>query len=244
MLGFLQSLAAQRKEKRRLAKFEAAQAWSRGLGLQETFEGIYREGKWGTAPDNASPFWSGNGSKPEYTAAYESFVVSFLERHVALASMVDIGCGDFQVSKRVLERLNRPINYIGCDIVRPMIAHHAQVHGGPGRAFAVVNAVEADPPAGDVVVIRQILQHLSNAHISSVLDRARRLYKVAIISESLPVPDGAPNLDIAPGIATRIALKSGVYIDKAPWSLEVAETFEVPHGPNELIRTSVVWFKP
>jgi SAM-dependent methyltransferase len=244
MLSALMSLAARRKERRRLKKFEAVQSWSRGLGLQETFEGIYREGKWGQPPDAATPFWSGNGSKPDYTAPYEAFVVDFLKRHTELTSIVDIGCGDFQVSKRILSRLDRPAQYTGCDIVRPMIAHHQQVHAAPGTNFAVVNAVQEDPPAGDAVVIRQILQHLSNAHIARILERAQRLFRVALISESLPVPAGVPNLDIGPGIATRIALKSGVYIDKAPYGLKVAESFDVAHGPNELIRTSVVWFKP
>ncbi|MDX2289484.1 MAG: class I SAM-dependent methyltransferase [Hyphomicrobiaceae bacterium] len=241
MLNWWEGLKAARKERRRLAKFQKAQAWSAGLGLQETFERIYAEGKWGRSEDGA-PFCSGNGSKPEHSQAYEAYVADFLTAHPDVGRMVDIGCGDFQVSGRVLARLQRPIAYTGCDIVRPMIEQHQRQHGRPDRTFLVLDAVADDPPAGDLVVIRQILQHLSNAHVLAILERARRLYTWGIITESLPVPKTAANLDIAPGIATRIALGSGVYVDEPPFNLGVIEAFEVPHGPNEVMRTSLVRF--
>lgn len=242
MLSTLRAIMSWRKQRRRLEKFKAAQDWSRGLGLQETFEAIYRDGKWGRAPEGQAAFWSGNGSKPEHSAAYEDFVVSFLQRHPDIASLVDIGCGDFRVSGRILQRVGRPIDYTGCDIVRPLIAHHNETQATSNRRFMVVNAVEEDPPRGDVVTIRQILQHLSNAQIAQVLERARRLYRAAIITESLPLSCGAPNRDIAHGIATRVALASGVFVDQAPFDLTVAENFELSHSVNEVLRTSLVWF--
>lgn len=230
-----------RKQRRRLEKFKAAQDWSRGLGLQETFEAIYRDGKWGRAPEGEASFWSGNGSKPEYSEAYENFVVSFLERHPDITSLVDIGCGDFRVSSRILGRVGRSIDYTGCDIVRPLIAHHTDQHAAHNRRFMVLNAVEEDPLVGDVVTIRQILQHLSNAQITQVLERARRLYRAAIITESLPVACETPNRDIEHGIATRVALGSGVFIDQPPFDLTVSESFEISHSVNEVLRTSLVW---
>jgi hypothetical protein len=240
MLG-LDRLAAWHKKRRRQRKFEVAQSWSKDRGLQEVFEGIYAEGKWGRAPEGTGQqFWSGNGSKPDYSLPYERFMAGFLDRHRDVTTIVDIGCGDFQVSGRMLASVGRPVEYIGCDVVRPLIEHHTQVHGGPSRRFMVVNAVEEDPPAGDLVILRQILQHLSNAQISSVLERVRRLYRLAIITESLPIPAGQPNLDIVHGIATRVALGSGVWIEKPPFGLEIEESFEVGHGPHEVLRTSVV----
>lgn len=241
MLSWLTALKAKRKEKRRLAKFETAQAWSRQRSVQEAFEDIYAGNKWGAAKDG-SRFSSGNGSRPEFSAPYEEFVAGFLDRHPQLTRIVDIGCGDFQVSGRILARLTRPFAYTGCDIVRPLIAHHQEHHARPGVEFRVLNAVEEDPPSGDVVFIRQILQHLSNAQVAAILERARRLFKVAIITESEPVAMRAPNLDIVHGIATRIALGSGVVIDAPPYDLKPKESFEVRHSPDEVIRTSVVWF--
>lgn len=241
MLSWLNDVMARRKRERRLAKFERAQAWSRQRTIQQAFEDIYAENKWGAARDGAQ-FSSGNGSRPEFSAPYEDFVVAFLDRHPELTRLVDIGCGDFQVSGRILARLGGRVTYTGCDIVRPLIQHHQQMHARDGVAFRVLNAVEEDPPAGDVVFIRQILQHLSNAQVAAILGRAKRLFKVAVITESEPVAMTAPNLDIVHGIATRIALGSGVLVDRPPYNLAVTESFEVRHSGDELIRTSVVWF--
>jgi len=241
MLQWWRAYKAKRKEQRRLQKFARAQAWSDGLGLQDTFERIYTENKWGAAEDGAQ-FCSGNGSKPGVSAEYEDFLVGFLSEHPEISSIVDIGCGDFQVSNRILSRLDRDIDYTGCDIVAPLIAAHQATHGTENRRFLHLNAVEQDPPATDLVTIRQILQHLSNDQAVAVLERAKRLYRCAIITESLPVPLKQPNLDIAHGIATRIALGSGIYIEEPPFSLTASEHFEVGHGPNEVMRTSLVWF--
>lgn len=240
MLEFVRGLRARVKERRRLKKFARAQAWSDGLGLQATFEKIYHDGMWGK-PDGVT-FWSGNGSKPEFSAVYENFVVEFLERHTEIASMVDIGCGDFQVASRILSRLDRPVRYTGCDIVRPMIDHHQKTFGNDTIDFRVVNAVEEDPPQADLVFIRQVLQHLSNDQAQKILDRAKRLFKIGIVTESLPVPAKAANLDIKHGIATRIALGSGIYVNQPPFNLVVTDSFDVPHSVNETIRTSVVRF--
>jgi len=240
MLSWLLQQKQQRKARRRLAKFERAQAWSQARSIQQAFEDIYAGNEWGASREGLR-FSSGNGSRAEFSAPYEDFVVAFLDRHRELRRIVDIGCGDFQVSSRILARLDRPVTYTGCDIVRDLISYHHAHHRAEGVEFRALNAVEEDPPSGDAVFLRQILQHLSNAQIAAILSRVRRLYRVAIVTESMPAVLKAPNLDICHGIATRIPLGSGVYIEKAPFDMEISESFEVPHSPDELIRTSVVW---
>ena len=224
-----------------LEKFERAQAWSGGKSVADAFEGIYRDGKWGQGPDGEA-YWSGNGSQPDFSAQYEAFVADFFERNPSLSSIVDIGCGDFQVSGRLLSRLGEAITYTGCDVVAPLIAHHQETYGTPRVRFVQLNAVEEDPPAGDVVIIRQVLPHLSNAQAVAILERVRRLFKVVIVTESLPKPLKEANLDIVHGIATRIALGSGIYVDLPPFNLDVSEVLDVDHTVNETLRTSIVWF--
>ncbi len=242
-MGLIESLKAWRQQRRRARKFNKRQAWSRGLSVEATFDKIYTEGKWGRAPDG-SQFHSGDGSLPAKSARYEALVVSLLDAHRELNTLVDIGCGDFQVSRRILARLQRPLDYTGCDVARSVIEHNRARHANSNVRFVQVNAVDADPPAGDVVTIRQVLQHLSNAQIAAVLERLARLYKVAIITELLPTRFAAANLDIAHGIAVRIPLGSGVYVDQPPYSLAVAEVQDSPYSDKEFLRTSIVWFKP
>jgi SAM-dependent methyltransferase len=242
ILALRQKFSSWRKERRRISRAKERLAWQQGLSTQETFEKIYAERVWGAAPDGGK-FYSGDGSKPEASAAYEAFVVDVLRRYPHLSSLVDIGCGDFQVSARILEASPRPIDYTGCDIARTVIAENTERHARPGVTFVVCNAIETDPPAGDIVCVRQVLQHLSNADIQSVLGRLKRIYKAAIITEAQPLRLTAPNLDIVSGNETRLPLNSGVYVDQPPFSLSIAEQSETVTTKVEVLRTSLIWFE-
>jgi SAM-dependent methyltransferase len=236
-----QRVSRWRKERRRLRRAAERLAWQHGLSTQETFEKIYAERVWG-APSDGVKFYSGDGSSPAASAAYEGFVVDVLRRYPHLSSMVDIGCGDFQVSARILNAASRPVDYTGCDIARTVIAENEARHARPGVRFAVCNAIETDPPKGDIVIIRQVLQHLSNADITSILERLRRCYQAAIITEAQPTAMIAPNLDIVSGAETRLPLGSGVYIDRPPFNLVETEHLATVTTKIEVRRTSLVWF--
>lgn len=244
MLGLLQldKWRAERRKARRLAKFEQAQKRYASLDVQSAFERIYEEAEWGEGPDGAR-FWSGNGSHPDHSRGYEDFVVGLIERNAWIGTLLDVGCGDFQVSRRILERTG-PIRYTGVDVVRPLIEHHTDAFGAIDRRFLVCNAAEEALPMADLGFIRQILQHLSNAQVSAVLQNAARSVKAAVITESVPIVAVAPNLDIHHGVTTRVALGSGIYVDQPPFSLDVVDCFDLPHTRTEILRVSLVRFGP
>ncbi|NJO33651.1 MAG: hypothetical protein HC869_11415 [Rhodospirillales bacterium] len=111
---FFEKAQEWRLERRRASTFARRQACSAGLTVPETFEKIYAENKWGRAK-NGARFYSGDGSLPKHSRAYEDFVVAIIEADGSISTWVDIGCGDFQVASRVLDRISRPIRYVGCD---------------------------------------------------------------------------------------------------------------------------------
>lgn len=246
-MEWIKRLQKWRREQRTARKFRKRQAWSEGLTVSETFEKIYANNKWGKAK-NGSLFYSGDGSSVDKSFQYEKFVVDFLMSEPTITSWVDIGCGDFQVSDRILRavtangRNERALEYIGVDVASNVIEWHQEHHVRQGVSFEVCNAVESDPRAGDLVTVRQVLQHLCNDDIVRILGRLARLYRVAIISESLPVHFQAYNLDIRHGIAIRIPLGSGVYLDQPPFSMKVASFIDRPYSEKEIIRTSVLYF--
>lgn len=223
-------------------KFRRRQAFSEGLTVDQTFEKVYTQNKWGRDKGGAR-FYSGDGSTAEMSAAYEDYLVGLVNGDPSIKTWVDIGCGDFQVADRVLKRLDRDITYIGVDVAQSLIEWNQQEHSRENVSFIQCNAAAADPPAGDLVTIRQVLQHLSNDDISRILERIKRLFGTAVITESLPVRFEAHNLDIRHGIAVRIPLGSGVYIDEPPFSLAVAEAFDSPYSEKEFIRTSLIRFE-
>lgn len=192
---------------------------------QEIFENIYRNKLWGGRKRFWQRFYSGTGSY-----AIGAYVEAILPL-IAGRDVVDLGCGDFSVGRRLVKYASK---YIACDIARPVIEHNAAKFAGVD--FRVVDAIEDVLPPGDVILIRQVLQHLDNASVSKVLGKLGR-YKRAIITEHVPSRSFTPNLDMPTGAGNRLALQSGLVLTVAPFSLPAGETIcEVPqHGG--IIRT-------
>lgn len=113
-----------------------------------------------------------------------------------------------------------------------------------------LDAVSESIPEGNICLIRQVLQHLSNADIVKVLEKLSR-FDVLVITEHLPNdPEHADfNRDIESGAGIRLRLNSGVYVDRAPfrlsgYSLTVALELPVMYGDEVeaqgVLRTSVL----
>ena len=222
-------------------EFARLQAWSRALPVDEIFDKIYAEARWGRSP-NGARFYSGMGSRPQFTAAYERLVIDLIAHNPQIRTIVDLGCGDFQVADRILkalDRRSRPVDYVGCDIAKNVVAHNQTAKARQGVRFVQANIMDDGLPAGDVALVRQVLQHLTNDDITKALANIRKTYPVAIITESLPTKRIAPNADIARGISTRVPLGSGVYLDEPPFSLRIRKTLDVPFSEGEFIRSSV-----
>jgi hypothetical protein len=91
--------------------------------------------------------------------------------------------------------------------------------------FRCVDIVKDELPKGEVVIIRQVLQHLSNADIALVLPKLAA-FKYLIITEHIPVGNFVPNLDKPSGLGIRMhnGLKkdSGVVITEPPFNFKAA----------------------
>ena len=221
-------------------RFDSEQAQARGRHLEDVFNEIYERGIWSPTPEDGK-FHSGPGSMPAASRGYEDFVVNYINGHSEIATLVDIGCGDFQVSQRILKRLQRSVRYFGCDVASKVIADNSARHAEPGRiAFLHANVAKDPLPHGDIVTIREVFQHLSNETISAALANLRRNFKVAIVTEAVPVQPTAHNLDIVSGYRTRDGLHSGVFLELPPYNLKIVASYERAVSPRELLRTLVV----
>jgi hypothetical protein len=125
------------------------------LTTQEIFETIYRDKIWGGRKRFWQRFHSRSGStgqdviKP-YVEAVKDVIYD--------KDVVDIGCGDFGIGRRICGFARR---YIACDIARPVIEYNRyRFKRLPSVEFRVVDAVNDLLPSGEVVVLRQVLQHL------------------------------------------------------------------------------------
>jgi hypothetical protein len=181
------------------------------------FSRIYRGNMWG---GERGHFYSGGGGDEPFSRAYVAFVSRFLATLDRPATVVDIGCGDYRVSSRITAPGMR---YIGVDVVPELIEHNVRVYGSESVDFRCLDVVEQDPPAGDVCLIRQVLQHLSNTDIARVLPRLEQ-YDYVLVTEHLPDVMRRPNVNMRTGGAIRLPDGSGVCLDEPPFSLPNVET--------------------
>ncbi len=194
----------------------------RQMTLQEVFSDIYSSNRWG---GKKGEFYSGDGSDEESNAPYVANVLRFIVDN-DIYSIVDIGCGDFQVGSKLV---SPSLKYTGIDIVSPLIERNKSRFQSQNVNFMCVNAVQDSLPPADLCLIRQVLQHLSNAQISAILAKLG-IYKYVLISEHHPaVAKTAPNRDKLPGSGIRRLYGSGVYLEHPPFSVKNARViFETP----------------
>lgn len=183
----------------------------------EVFSTVYRDKLW--SGGDSIDFSSGTGSHDE------KIVGPYVESARALLSdlrdqphVVDLGCGDFTVGAR-LRAAAGP--YIACDVVPALIERNRRVFAPLDVDFRCLDIV-ADPlPTGDVVFLRQVLQHLSNAQVGAVLKKLSA-YQWVVITEHLPKrQDFRPNVDKPVGPGTRLRSASGIVITRAPFHFAV-----------------------
>jgi SAM-dependent methyltransferase len=157
--------------------------------------------------------------------------------------LVDLGCGDFRVGGALLERLP-DLNYLGCDIVPELIAHNAAKYASELVCFKTLDAVCDPLPEGDVCLVRQVFQHLSNADIRAVLASMR--YPAVYVTEAQPMRKrGSVNPDKVVGPSVRFDWQTGqgrgVELDQEPYNLPSQEVFRFAVPPNEVLVTERLW---
>lgn len=141
-----------------------------------TFERIYAERLWGA--DDAGKGTSGPGSTLDATKLYRAFLQDFLATY-HIRSVVDAGCGTWEFSQAIDWS---GIDYTGLDIVASVIEADQRRFGAPNIHFAVADIVRDDLPPADLLIVKDVLQHLSNADIHRFLAQLPRYRHVLLVN--------------------------------------------------------------
>jgi len=188
------------------------------LSVKAAFTKIYSEMLWGRSSDDRDSFSSGSGSRESnivapYIGAVESFILSLDKR----PDVVDLGCGDFYVGSKVRHLCQ---NYIACDIVDSLIARNRANYGDLGVDFRVLDITSDELPGGDIVFVRQVLQHLSNELILRVIPRIQSKFQYLLLTEHLPSSKSfEPNTDKPTGPDVRLKYDSGIVLTSPPFNM-------------------------
>lgn len=176
---------------------------------QKAFSAIYEANAWGRG--------SGVGSEPQYTVEYVALLRQFLTEH-QIKSVVDFGCGDWQFSQLIDWT---GIKYQGFDIVASVIDSNRQRFGSVNIRFEHV-VVGTALPCADLLICKDVLQHLPTAVVRRNLSIFKQLYPHLLITNDIAPVEGT-NSDIDAGQWRPLRL------DQAPFneSLDVALTWDI-----------------
>jgi len=167
----------------------------------QAFSAIYENKVWG----------GGSGaSGPDLTQPYMQMLADFV-RNNAVTSVVDVGCGDWQFS-RVMDWSG--IRYHGFDVVESVVEANKQSFARDTVTFQTMRSID-DLPIADLVVCKDVLQHLPNQDVSEYLDYFSLYYKYAIVTNDI-FPDAYTNTDIPHGAGRALRL------DQAPFNRRIA----------------------
>jgi len=182
---------------------------------------IYEQKLWG---DNNSQFYSGEGShKLELVTPYISTVRKFLNSFTKPITVCDLGCGDFNIGKQLVDFTKR---YYAIDIVPQLIDYNRENFKKPNLQFLCLDIAKENLPKADCVILRQVLQHLSNAEILKIVGKLKQ-YQFLILTEHLPLGEFVPNKDIISGQGIRLKKQSGVNLLATPFHLQVKRQQEI-----------------
>ncbi len=181
---------------------------------------IYDLGFWGKGSVE-DKFYSGNGSHdPKIIVPYIKFVQTFLQSFPNKLSVVDLGCGDFNIGKNFVQLTQK---YDALDVVEELIAYNSRKFNFPNVQFSCLDIVIDDLPMADCAIIRQVLQHLSNDEVNLILPKLKR-YKYLIVTEHVPEGNFEANKDIVTGQGIRLKQNSGIDLTKEPFNLNPINT--------------------
>jgi len=184
---------------------------------KDAMEQVYKKKLWGT---DKSKFYSGDGSHDsELVDPYIDVLKSFLNSFKAPLILCDLGCGDFNVGKKIVKYAKK---YVGIDIVKDLIEYNKETFIEGNLEFKCLDISEDNLPYGDCAILRQVLQHLSNEEVQKIV---RKLYdfKYVILTEHLPQGDFIPNKDIISGQGIRLKKQSGINLLASPFNFVIKE---------------------
>lgn len=169
-------------------------------------------------------FYSGEGSHhPNLVDPYLETIRSFLTSFKTPLTVCDLGCGDFNIGKALVPFTSY---YFAIDIVPELIERNNRLFKNTKLEFLCLDVAEDDLPIADCVIVRQVLQHLSNAEIEKIAQKLSK-FKYILITEHLPTTDFVPNKDIVSGQGNRMKKRSGVDLLAPPFDFQVKKTREL-----------------
>lgn len=180
------------------------------LSLDERFARIYQTNLWFDAESR-----SGAGSSLEATSTLRSALPPLLRR-LNVRRLLDVPCGDFNW----MQHVNLPgIEYMGGDIVEPMIEANRKRYESSTRRFMKVDVLSGPLPDADAILCRDCLVHFSFSNIISAFRTMKASGAEYLLATTFP--SRASNKNIVDGDWQPLNLEESPFLLPAPVSVIV-----------------------
>lgn len=186
------------------------------------FTKVYDTKHWGKG--------SGAGSDPQAAKPY----IALLQNYITdprFHKIVDLGCGDWQI----MNKINIPSDkeYYGYDVVPSIIATNQANHTAANVHFTQVTSLrdfKAKNITGDLLIVKDVLQHWPDAEIKYFLQNILPDFKYALITNAYKVTSQRQNINIELGHFRPLDLQG------APYNLQNVKPLLEYAGPdNKLV---------
>lgn len=188
----------------------------------KAFTNIYRNNVWGVG--------SGPGSYAGNTKEYRYLLQSiFNNKHIK--TYVDLGCGDWQIMRLIKIPENK--KYVGVDVVKSVIDNNKKEFSQKNIDFQKISGDFANLPRGDILIVKDVLQHLPREMVWNFIDKVLPHYKYALITHDTyeDIKEEDVNRDILPGHFTYFDLTHPPYNLK---NLQLILTYSNEGGPKRV----------
>ena len=153
---------------------------------KKVFSKIYKEDLWNEG--------SGDGSKIENVREYVDVLQKYIDKP-EIKTVIDLGCGDWQFSK-FLDLSS--VLYLGVDVVDSVIDSNIDLYSASNIDFISRDIITYELPQVDLIICKDVLQHLSNRDVISVLIKIIKSSKFALITNDFN-SESTSNIDIENG---------------------------------------------
>ena len=205
---------------------EAIRKWKLGRrSPSNVFQSYYLKNKWGDGESR-----SGKGSNMGATQELRALLPPLMA-NLEVKTFLDLPCGDYYWMQHVDLGVD---HYTGGDIVPDMIAANTAEHARDGVSFEVIDLIQGSIPRHDLILTRDCLVHLSEAHVKKAVANIKASGSTWLLTTTFP--NLGTNEEIATGQWRRIDLQKPPFGFPAPDSM-IAEgmEYEKGQGPDKML---------
>ena len=183
---------------------------------KEIFTDIHLSNVWGGG--------SGLGSKVENARPFLAYLQKFINS-TEIKSIVDIGCGDWELMREI--KIPEHIQYLGLDIVDHIIAQNQSKYTRHNVKFKSVDSLEElSSYTGDLLILKDVMQHWSKEKIFYAIDKIIPNFKYAILVNDI-------ELEKVDGLDSRTGYNRILDLESAPFSMKLRLIMDYDVPPTD-----------